>query len=71
MTWFSVSLRVTKKFLLEVVEQWGKLHCLEGGDIMHIYDIVSQCKDSQDASFVHVHELVFPGKNTPIFYPTV
>ena len=39
-TQFSVLSRVTGKFLLEVVEQWGKLHCLEGEDIMHAHDTV-------------------------------
>jgi len=33
------------KILLKVVEQWGKLRCLEGGDIMHVHEIVSECKD--------------------------
>ena len=70
-TRFSVSSRVAGKFLLEVVEQWGKLRRLEGGDIMHAHDIVSQRKDGQDASFVRVHELVFRENDTPIFYPTV
>ena len=44
-TQFGVSSNVTKKFLLEVIEQWGKLRCLEGGDIMHTHDIVSKCRD--------------------------
>ena len=70
-TWFSILSRVAGKFLPEVVEQWGKLHCLEGGDIMHAYDIVSQRKDSQDASFIRVRELVFQENDAPIFYLTV
>ena len=70
-TWFSILSRVAQKFLLEVVKQWGKLCCLKGGDIMHVHEIVSQCRDSQDASFIHVHELVFLGNDAPIFYPTV
>jgi hypothetical protein len=53
-TQFSVLLRVAQKILPKVIEQWGKLRCLKGGDIMHIYGIVSQCKDSQDVSFIHV-----------------
>ena len=28
-TWFCVSLRVARNFLLEDVEQWGKLQCLD------------------------------------------
>ena len=70
-TRFSVSSRVAGKFLPEVVEQWGKLRRLEGGDIMHAHDIVSQRKDGRDASFVRVRELVFRENDTPIFYPTV
>ena len=70
-TRFSISSRVAGKFLPEVVEQWGKLHRLEGGDIMHAHDIVSQHKDSRDASFICVHELVFRENDAPIFYPTV
>ena len=58
-TWFDVSSNVAKKFLPEVIEQWGKLHCLEGGDIIHTHDIVSKCRDSQDASFIHMRELGF------------
>ncbi len=56
-TWFSVQPKVTRKSLLEAVEQWGKLHRLEGGDIMHAHNIVAKCMDGQDASFVHMHEL--------------
>ena len=44
-TQFGVSLNVAKKFLLEVIEQWGKLHRLEGGDIMHAHDIISKRRD--------------------------
>jgi hypothetical protein len=57
-TRFGVSLNVTKKLLLEVIEQWGKLHHLEGRDIMHMHNIISKCTDGQDASFIHVHELI-------------
>jgi hypothetical protein len=57
-TWFSVLSNVTKKFLLKVIEQWGKLHHLEGGDIMHMHGIVSKCMDGQDASFIHMYELI-------------
>ena len=52
-----------QKFLLEVVEQWGKLHRLEGGDIMHVHDIVSKCRDGRDASFIRMHELGFLGND--------
>jgi hypothetical protein len=62
-TWFGVLLNIAKKFLLEVIEQWGKLHCLEGGDIMHAHDIISKCRDSQDASFICVCELGFLGND--------
>jgi len=44
-TWFCVLPRVVGKFLPKVVEQWGKLYCLEGGDIMHAHEIVSEYKD--------------------------
>jgi len=60
-TRFCVSPRVTRKFLPELVEQWGKLRRLEGGDIMHTHDIVSKHMDSRDASFIRVRELVFLG----------
>ena len=62
-TWFGVLLNVTKKFLPEVVEQWGKLRRLEGGDIMHMHDIISKCRDGRDASFIHMHELGFLGND--------
>ena len=62
-TWFGVSLNVAKKFLPEVVEQWGKLRCLEGGDIMHAHDIISKRRDGQDASFICVRELGFLGND--------
>ncbi|KAN0113386.1 hypothetical protein V8E52_007787 [Russula decolorans] len=55
-TQFYVTPKVTRKFLLEAVEQWGKLCRLEGGDIMHAHDIVSKCMDSRDASFIHHHQ---------------
>ena len=63
-TQFGVSSNVASKFLLEIIEQWGKLHCLEGGDIMHARGIVFKCMDGQDASFICVHELIvkYPGK---------
>jgi len=44
-TQFCALPRVTKKFLSEDVEQWGKLHHLEGEDIMHMNDIVAKCMD--------------------------
>jgi hypothetical protein len=44
-TQFGVLLNVTKKFLPEVVKQWGKLCRLEGEDIMHVHDIVSKHRD--------------------------
>ena len=58
-TRFGISLEVAKKFLPKVVEQWGKLRRLEGGDIMHAHDIVSRCADGRDVSFIRVRELVF------------
>ena len=57
-TQFGVTFNVTGKFILEVIEQWDKLHRLEGGDIMHMHDIVSNCMDSQDTFFVHVRKLI-------------
>ena len=62
-TRFGVSLNVAKKFLPEVVEQWGKLHRLEGGDIMHAHDIISKRRDGRDASFICVCELGFLGND--------
>ena len=58
-TWFDVSSWVAKKIIPEVIKQWGKLHRLEGGDIMHAHKIVSRCRDGQDASFVHVCDFFF------------
>ena len=60
-TRFCVSPRVARKILPELVEQWGKLRRLEGGDIMHAHDIVSKHMDGRDASFIRVRELVFLG----------
>ena len=57
-TRFCVSSTVAGKFLPKVVEQWGKLRRLEGGDIMHAVDIVSKCVDGRDASFIRVRELI-------------
>jgi len=37
--------KVIRKFIPEDVEQWGKLHHLEGGDIMHAHDIVPKHMD--------------------------
>ncbi|KAI0276534.1 hypothetical protein BGY98DRAFT_985284 [Russula aff. rugulosa BPL654] len=42
--------RLCLTILLEAVEQWGKLCCLEGGDIMHAHDIVHKRMDGRDAS---------------------
>jgi len=53
-TQFNVLSQVAKKIIPEVIEQWGKLRHLEGGDIMHAHKIVSRCRDGQDASFVCV-----------------
>ena len=55
-TQFCILANVARKFLPDDIEQWGKLHCLEGGDIMHMHDIISKCMDSHDASFICVHE---------------
>ena len=44
-TWFCVQPKVARKFLPEEVEQWGKLRRLEGGDIMHVHDIVAKRMD--------------------------
>ena len=62
-TRFGVLLNVAKKFLPEVVEQWGKLRRLEGGDIMHAHDIISKRWDGWDASFIRVRELGFLGND--------
>jgi len=40
-TRFDVLSQITKKIIPEVIKQWGKLHCLEGGDIMHMHKIIS------------------------------
>ena len=55
-TQFCVLPNVTRKFLPDDVEQWGKLRRLEGGDIMHARDIVSKRMDGRDASFICVRE---------------
>ena len=57
-TRFCVESKVTRKFLPEDVEQWGKLRRLEGGDIMHVDNIVPKRMDGRDASFVRVCELL-------------
>jgi len=57
-TRFGVGRRVARKFLLDNIEQWGKLHRLEGGDIMHAHEIVSKRMDGRDASFIRVRELI-------------
>ena len=57
-TRFCVSPTVTRKYLLEDVEQWGKLCCLEGGDIMHVHNIVPKRMDGQDATFICVRDLI-------------
>ena len=57
-TRFSVGRRVARKFLLDNIEQWGKLCRLEGGDIMHMHEIVSKHMDGRNASFICVRELI-------------
>ena len=57
-TRFCVQPKVARKFLPEMVEQWGKLRRLEGGDIMHAHESVSKRMDGRDASFVRVRELL-------------
>ena len=57
-TRFCVSPMVARKYLPEDVEQWGKLHRLEGGDIMHAHNIVPKRMDSRDATFIHVCDLI-------------
>jgi hypothetical protein len=57
-TRFCVEPKAARKLLPEAVEQWGKLRRLEGGDIMHAYDIVPKCMDGRDASFVCVCEIL-------------
>ena len=44
-TWFCILSTVARKYLLEDVEQWGKLCHLEGGDIMHAHNIVPKRMD--------------------------
>jgi len=44
-TQFHALPKVVRKFIPEDVEQWGKLHRLEGGDIMHVHNIVSKRMD--------------------------
>jgi len=58
-TRFDVLSWVAKKIIPEVIKQWGKLRRLEGRDIMHTHKIVSQHRDSQDVSFVHVCDFFF------------
>ena len=57
-TRFCVRPKVAKKFILDDIEQWGKLCRLEGGDIMHAHDLVPKCTDGRDASFIRVCELL-------------
>ena len=57
-TRFGVPLNVAKKFLPEVVEQWGKLSRIVGGDIMHAHNIISKRTDGRDASFIRMCELI-------------
>jgi len=57
-TRFGVKPNIMRKFLLDNIEQWGKLRRLEGGDIMHAHDIVSKRMDGRDASFIRVRELI-------------
>ena len=61
--WFHALPKVIRKCILEDIEQWGKLYCLEGGDIMHAHDIVSKRMDGQDVSFICVHDLILLGNN--------
>lgn len=46
------------KILPTVIEQWGKLLRLEGGDTMHARDLVPDRPNSRDASFVRVREIL-------------
>jgi len=62
-TWFHALPKVVRKFIPEDIEQWGKLHRLEGGDIMHAHDIVPKHMDGQDASFIRVRDLILLGNN--------
>ena len=57
-TRFRVLPKVVRKFIPVDVEQWGKLRRLEGGDIMHAYDIVPKRMDGRDASFICVRYLI-------------
>jgi hypothetical protein len=59
---------VTRKFLPEAIEQWGKLHRLEGGDIMHAHDIVPKHMDGRDASFICVCRLIVDLSSTYIYF---
>jgi len=45
-TWFRALPKLVRKFIPEDIEQWGKLRRLEGGDIMHVHDIVPKHMDS-------------------------
>ena len=51
-TRFCVKPKVTKKFLPDDIEQWGKPYRLEGGDITHVHGIVSRCIDGHNVSFI-------------------
>jgi len=57
-TRFCVLPTVARKYLLEDVEQWGKLRRLEGGDIMHVHNIVPKHMDGRDVTFIRVHDLI-------------
>jgi hypothetical protein len=46
------------KILPTVIEQWGKLHRLEGGDTMHARKLVPDRPNSRDASFVRVRGIL-------------
>ena len=71
-TQFSVEPKVARKFLPMNVEQWGKLRRLEGGNIMHTYEIFSKHINGQGASFICMHELLsnfFCETNIPLPFP--
>jgi len=52
-TQFSKSLtQIHQHFSVDNVEQWGRVHCLEGGDDMYASSLTKQTEDCQDYSYL-------------------
>jgi len=52
-TWYGITVAIAQKYPTQL-SQWGKVAQLEGGDMIHTWDLVHLSEKDHDASYIHM-----------------